>query len=944
MHLRQIRFAPSFFMGVLAVLVASAGLQAQTQSKPRNIFDDDPTPPPGMTTPGAANPNGARPAAPVAAPAAGMVPGLICTVYAGETLQTPEREHFIAPHVGIAFDSPAANGFLSGSFSFRGSINIPFGGAAGVFHFDTTGEYDVAIDGQIVTSLRAGDPANSFEHQVNLAQGLHTLTASIFHLRPNGAARQNANLFWRPLAGVGRTIRDWCWHARADEPADASPLRAAGAPNQTNQNPAAQNPPGAATAGWVRAGTPRPPNDEGPADQVLPGFVVELWFGEAFQNLTQFTVLPIAGFNFTVNKPGAMPGGYQDGSFKVHGTLNLQADSQCIFDCRAPGQVEVSVDNNIVMRGGIPGQVPMRQPVALRAGIHVYDVAVSRVIADIGKHAVGLGWSLNGQAFVGIPDNVIGHYRSQEPYMTSGVAAAAAAARPAGASTNGFPPGTGALPPPRVTRLPIPDPDAQARTIQQLRQRIPAWNDPGSAQQADYLIKAADQSRDDAVASYVLLDKARTQAQVAAAIPLAFRAIDMLAAQFNVDAPRLKSTVLLAQGTRRATDFSSRAALLDVYNQAIAADNYPVAVEVANMALADARHQNLAPDIAAATQRLTRAVAANGELEKVKPMLVRLTANPNDAEANLAAGRFYCFTARNFERGAAALARCNDPVLSWLGRREGSAGQGAAAQLALANGWWDAADGQNETVAAAMRERAAQWYRQAAPALTGLSGRLALRRAAKIPSAAGLPSPLAAPAPSAPPQQTVASAPFAPASGQAPVVPPVQGKPWSPNNPGPFVMVVDRAMVAPHRIFSIMGRISAECKWSEPTAAVTVIVADTPPQIFHGIAGEMVTNNAPPLADIERALRATPAASSLEVGINTGLTTLPRRLMILTDLNFPANPILAVINARDPGQTTRRYVQFWCTYEERDAGRQKMSEVLSLYHGGGGLSPDFKRQ
>lgn len=149
-------------------------------------------------------------------------------------------------------------------------------------------------------------------------------------------------------------------------------------------------------------------------------------------------------------------------------------------------------------------------------------------------------------------------------------------------------------------------------------------------------------------------------------------------------------------------------------------------------------------------------------------------------------------------------------------------------------------------------------------------------------------------------------------------------------------------MLTPDRVFRVLSRITAECHWADPAATFTVIVTDTPPQVINSTAGELGANSARQ-SEVEKALRATPAASSLEAGVNAGLATLPRRFIICTDLNFPTEQIAAVVNARDPGNTMMRLVQFWCTYEERDAGNAKMMSTLKFLHGGGGVAPDPRK-
>lgn len=955
LNLRQGCFARRLCMGVLVVLLTSAGLRGQTPK--RNIFEDDPTPPPGTTTPnpgtsnpgtpnpgttpGTANPNTPRPAAPVAAPAPGLAAGLIATAFESPTADARPREHHLSPGLAIFFDSPATTDVLPMSFTFQGVINVPAGGAQGAFHFDTTGDSELKIDGQLVSSIHLGDPAGTFEHQVNLPEGLHSLYAAVTKLHGTGA-RQHVHLVWKPVSGLtGLIPKPWCWHSKADEPADLMETDAA--------RPARD-------VAWVKAGTPREADASARPDDILSGIVLAPHAGHNLDHLKVFGVIPTASFNLIVHEGRTDADGFFNESIKVNLAVKVDVESQCAFDCIVPGQLTITVDQRPVTRTGFVGEAAKREAITLKPGYHVLELTITKIIAGKGVHRVVLLWQVNNSAFMPLPPGSFAHYRWQEPYPDS-VARGGSGQPSASQSSPGQPTPAGqqTFPAPaplvRTNKLPVPDAASQAKAAADLRNRYAgAWDEPGTAQHAEVLIRAAGASRDDAVACYVLLEHAYRQAQSGGAAPLAFQTIDLLASQFTVDAPRLKAAVLQALGARRAADPTNRTLLLDVYNQAMAAGDFSVACDVANMSLADARFGNFPGGIASATDLLNRATAANAELEQVKPMLARLADNPNDAAANLVAARYYCFTARNWERGVPALARSSDPVLSWLGRHEATAAQGAQEQLALANGWWDAADGQPTATAAVMHERAAQWYAAATPNLAGLSRRVARRRIALVPNGASLPSPLASPAipgstvagGSVPAGAGIPPSALQPGSAQTPAStapPPVKYVPHSPNYPGPLLIVVDRAALIPGRATFVMSRISVECMWSVPDASVTVVVTDSPPQLIAFTAGGLASDQAK-RTEIETALRAQPAATDLDAALNAGLKNLPARLVFLTDINCDADKIFANVNSHDPTGQMKRQVHMWCARSEQPGGIEKMKMISKTYHAGAGVSTD----
>ena len=197
-----------------------------------------------------------------------------------------------------------------------------------------------------------------------------------------------------------------------------------------------------------------------------------------------------------------------------------------------------------------------------------------------------------------------------------------------------------------------------------------------SATQADHLLKAAEENRGDAVAMLVLLQKAYEQAVAASAIDLTFKAIDQLSANFSIEGLRMKLAVLKIPDSTPIATAADLNPVVAVFQQAISEDNFPVAADAAAISLAQAKTLNVANEIGAANRRVQVAAAANAEYGAIKPLLARLTENPNDAEANLAAAKFYCFTAQTGRAGAASRA-LHGPCVVVAGKpRIGRAGRG----------------------------------------------------------------------------------------------------------------------------------------------------------------------------------------------------------------------------------------------------------------------------
>ncbi len=126
---------------------------------------------------------------------------------------------------------------------------------------------------------------------------------------------------------------------------------------------------------------------------------------------------------------------------------------------------------------------------------------------------------------------------------------------------------------------------------------------------------------------------------------------------------------------------------------------------------------------------------AQREREAVQAARERLKTAPDDAEACLTIGRWYCFTQRNWDKGLKFLAKGSDAALKALAAEElASKPANADQRVARGDAWWDAAEKARGGAKAAMRMRAGQWYDQALPDLPpGLAKAKVEGRMAQVP-------------------------------------------------------------------------------------------------------------------------------------------------------------------------------------------------------------------
>ena len=117
--------------------------------------------------------------------------------------------------------------------------------------------------------------------------------------------------------------------------------------------------------------------------------------------------------------------------------------------------------------------------------------------------------------------------------------------------------------------------------------------------------------------------------------------------------------------------------------------------------------------LAASMEKLQKDYAA------VQKDLQTLKEKPDDAEANLAVGKFYCFLKQDYEKGDPYLVKSGNLAVATAATSDAEDPKEVKEQLALADSWWKLADNITLNAAAGVRRRAYDWYTKALPNLTG---------------------------------------------------------------------------------------------------------------------------------------------------------------------------------------------------------------------------------
>jgi hypothetical protein len=272
-------------------------------------------------------------------------------------------------------------------------------------------------------------------------------------------------------------------------------------------------------------------------------------------------------------------------------------------------------------------------------------------------------------------------------------------------------------------RLAIPSAAQQSKVRKQCRDVFAKDLADGSATGrralAERLLKDAGGSRD-TVERYVLLTAARLAAIELADVSLCYRAVDALAAMYDIDAARLKLEVALkclGKSESAAVTAENCRLALGLIDALVAVDDVGGALRLGGLTLPSVAGDPLLGVLV--EKRIKECETIKLAREQLAPSLERLRSAPDDAGANLAVGMFLCFTREDWPAGLPMLTKGLDQRLRQLSERELDPAKDATAIAQLADDWWDWAQRQNEPTRTVARKHAVALYGQG---LRGASG------------------------------------------------------------------------------------------------------------------------------------------------------------------------------------------------------------------------------
>lgn len=239
---------------------------------------------------------------------------------------------------------------------------------------------------------------------------------------------------------------------------------------------------------------------------------------------------------------------------------------------------------------------------------------------------------------------------------------------------------------------------------------------------AEEILRIAGEEND-ANQRYVMLNRVRTLSCAAGDPRLALRAVNELVQTYRIERGRAELATLQSL-SNSITSPNQQLMLADsassMLEEAVARDELESAAAMGKLAFAAARKSGNT----AVQQRLSVRVKELQSMvlaaEKLQPFREQLNKNPEDAEANLALGRYYCFLRNDWDTGLPMLAKAGESAIQAAAARELSKTKEDKDLIALADQWWSLSEQEDDTTRRIIQDHARLWYRKALPGLSGL--------------------------------------------------------------------------------------------------------------------------------------------------------------------------------------------------------------------------------
>ena len=318
-----------------------------------------------------------------------------------------------------------------------------------------------------------------------------------------------------------------------------------------------------------------------------------------------------------------------------------------------------------------------------------------------------------------------------------------AATKPEESSSGKEPPSSQASVPPR---LPVPSAEEQKRAEAVVRdlfkkELTEAKLPPEKLALAEKLLKEALATQDDPAAAYVLFGLASGLAAAGGDLRKSLEIIDAASSRFAIHAIGMKMEVLekalpalrtAPQPGLLAYELSDLA--LTVLEEAIVADEIDQAAQAYKLASSVVKRSGdneLSQEVFSRNHCLQ---VFQKQYESFRAAEKQLASSPEDAGAHATVGRWQCFLKGLWEKGLPHLAQAQPPELASLAQADLKSPEDPKSQFLLAERWLKYADSETEEARGHIQLRAAYWYRQALPDLSGFDKLSAEKQLEKLPT------------------------------------------------------------------------------------------------------------------------------------------------------------------------------------------------------------------
>jgi hypothetical protein len=281
-------------------------------------------------------------------------------------------------------------------------------------------------------------------------------------------------------------------------------------------------------------------------------------------------------------------------------------------------------------------------------------------------------------------------------------------------------------------RLPVPDEATQLKIAKELAAvyDVAHVKTAQKATLARQLLDAVQNTQSKPNEQFVLLQQATELAADTGDAATLTEAVEMLTGRFEVNQTEKmgKSLIECANNAKSANHIGSLVAnARRVIDQAALDGRYELASELAD-AVYRACQRSPGKEFRkeAADQRNWVQEYCRRQKRRQQAQAA-VKADPNDAKAHLALGRYYCLD-DNWQEALPHLAKGGDADLQQLAQRELASPAEPTEQVKLADAWWELAQNREGTERDSLLLRAGYWYDLAHPKLTSAIVRLKVEK------------------------------------------------------------------------------------------------------------------------------------------------------------------------------------------------------------------------